>query len=173
MFLVFCPQWEVWLWGGSPPAYLLSHMLPFLSFPDTTTQIQPFQGQLSLVGLTFSRDGRRQQLASYHTQLVGWSKAKIQSQNLNPDLHLEPCSLPHITLGSWRIKRCHLGGTQNCILIEKSVQSQHHSARLTQANRKAWSTMIAFMMVTLRSSPLEDLILECQSWKCLWRSAVS
>ena len=63
-------------------------------------------------------------------------------------LNLEPRSYPHMVLPprSPEDKRCHPGGTQYCILIEKSAQSQPHSARSKNANRKIYSTMVAFYL---------------------------
>ena len=52
MFLMFCPQWELWTQLLALPVYLLPHIQPLLSSPATTTQPQAYQRWLAVPRVT-------------------------------------------------------------------------------------------------------------------------
>ena len=129
VFVMFCPQWELWSQLPSPPVYLLPQ--PLLSSPATTTQPQAYQRWLAVPQVTLlCRDPTlegSEKLSCVPVSCSWWdgTDSGCQARIWTRLFDLGCRSYPHMALPprSPEDKRCHTGGTQYCILIEKSAQS--------------------------------------------------
>ena len=154
MFLIFCPQWEFWFQLPSPPSLpptscSATPLIPCHHHPAPGISEMTCSPRVKLLCSCRvpTPEGSEKLGCVLASQLWDGDRFWNPSQNLNSgSWTLGPRSYRHMALPprSPEDKRCHPGGTQYCILIEKSAQSQPHSARSKNANRKTYSTTVAF-----------------------------
>lgn len=167
------------------PFLSASDPTPGHSFPTRATRPQPCQRRLAApqgnpphLDLTFRGFREARHLAPCRTAEAGCGQSRDPEPAFNPRLlGPEPCSHPtsrsRYFSGVLRITDAVLG---ECDMIFRLKKKNLPGPNITLPGLHIpigkCSMMVAFItMITPTPGPLEDLV-ECQSWRSLWRSAV-